>query len=252
MRTIGAFATHPGKRSEALKKQNEDYAHAWEKNGIHFQAVADGNGRTDALNPAPFLINEVQRFIDAYSDPQMTAAEIKRMVKGAVHCANRVLLAFKRGGGEKYASDVFASLDMTAITPEGDLITAHTGDSRTYLLRDNRLHQLSKDHTEAQRLCDAGKITKEQIFTHPDRDILFSALGFDNPEIDVRDGRIKKGDIIMLLTDGAHKLINPSQLNEIVISAGNCYDTCTAIIEASNMLGGPDNIAVCVTYIPDS
>ena len=237
MEIVNAFATHPGKRSEDKGKTNEDYAHAWEKNGIYFQAVADGNGRTDALNPASFLIN---------------AAEIKRMVKGAVHCANRVLLAFKRGGGDKYASDVFASLDMTAITPEGDLFTTHAGDSRTYLLRDNRLHQLSKDHTEAQRLCDAGKITKEQIFTHSDRDILFSALGFDNPEIDVRDGRVKKGDIIMLLTDGAHKLINPSQLNEIVVSAGNCYDTCTAIIEAANMLGGPDNIAVCVTYIPDS
>ena len=171
MEIVNAFATHPGKRSEDKEKPNEDYAHAWEKNGVYFQAVADGNGRTDALNSAPFLINEV--------------------------------------------------------------------------------HQLSKDHTEAQRLCDAGKITKEQIFTHSDRDILFSALGFDNPEIEIRNGRVKKGDIIMLLTDGAHKLINPSQLNEIVISAGNCYDTCTAIIEASNMLGGPDNIAVCVTYIPD-
>ncbi len=188
MEIINAFATHPGKRSEKMEKQNEDYAHAWEKNGIYFQAVADGNGRTDILNPASFLINEVQRFIDSYSEPNMTVSETKRMVKGAVHCANRILLAFKRGGGEKYRSDVFSSLDITAITPGGDLITAHAGDSRTYLIRDKRLHQLSKDHTEAQRLCDEGKNTKEQIFTHSDRDVLFSALGFDHPEIDIGEG----------------------------------------------------------------
>lgn len=251
LKIANAFATHPGKRAEMAEKQNEDYAHAWEKDSVYYQALADGNKRDEVLNPAAFVINEIQRFIDAYSEPSMNISEMRRMIRGAIQCANRVLLAFKKADSEKYDGDVFASLDLTAIFNDGSLITAHVGDGRIYLIRDKKLHQLSKDHTEAQRLCDEGKISKEQIFTHPDRDTLTSALGFENPTIDIREGKVKPGDIVMLLTDGAHKLLNLSQLHEIVFAAGNCYETCNGIIEAANMLGGSDNVSVCTTYIPE-
>ena len=105
--------------------------------------------------------------------------------------------------------------------------------------------------TEAQRLCDEGKISKGQIFTHPDRDILTSVLGIDTPNIDIRVGKVKKGDIVLLLTDGAHKVLSSEQIREIVLSAGNCIDTCNGIVDGANLLGGPDNISVCVTYIPN-
>ena len=245
-----AFATHPGKKAESAEKINEDFAHAWETNGVYYQALADGNGRDDVLNPGAFVINEVHRFIETYSKPGMQVEEIKRMIAGAIHCANRVLLAFKRANKDVYSSS-FASFDLTAVFDDNKLISAHVGDTRSYLLRDGKMHPLTKDHTEAQRLCDEGKITKEQIFIHPDRDILTSALGYDNPRVDIREGKIKKGDIVLLLTDGAHKVLSPEQIHNIVVSAGNCYDTCNGIIEGANLLGGPDNISVCVTYIPD-
>lgn len=251
MEISNAFATHPGKKAEAAEIINEDYAHAWLKDGVYYQALGDGNGRDETLSPAAFAINEVQRFIDFYSEPDMSTEEIKRMIKGAVHTANRVLLAFKKANPEGYNHNSFTSFDLTAIYNDNQLIHAHVGDTRTYLLRDSKMFQLTKDHTEAQRLCDDGKISKEQIFTHPDRDILTSALGFDNPIIDVREGKLKKGDIILLLTDGAHKVLSPEQIQEIVFSAGNCMDSCNGIIEGANMLGGPDNISVCVSYIPD-
>ena len=217
---------------------------------MYYQALADGNGRDDVLNPGAFVINEVHRFIETYSKPGMHVEEIKRMIAGAIHCANRVLLAFKRANKDVYSSS-FASFDLTAVFDDNKLISAHVGDTRSYLLRDGKMHLLTKDHTEAQRLCDDGKITKEQIFIHPDRDILTSALGYDNPRVDIREGKIKKGDIVLLLTDGAHKVLSPEQIHNIVVSAGNCYDTCNGIIEGANLLGGPDNISVCVTYIPD-
>ena len=245
-----AFATHPGKKAESAEKINEDFAHAWETNGVYYQALADGNGRDDVLNTGAIVINEVHRFIETYSKPGMQEEEIKRMIAGAIHCANRVLLAFKRANKDIYSSS-FASFDLTAVFDDNKLISAHVGDTRSYLLRDGKMHPLTKDHTEAQRLCDDGKITKEQIFIHPDRDILTSALGYDNPRVDIREGKIKKGDIVLLLTDGAHKVLSPEQIHNIVVSAGNCYDTCNGIIEGANLLGGPDNISVCVTYIPD-
>lgn len=248
---VNAFATHPGKRSEAKEQLNEDFAHAWEKNSVYFQVLADGNGRVEGLNPAAFVINEVHRFVDTYSDPDMSFKETRRMIKAAIYSANRILLAYKRASSEKGISDSFASLDLTAICTDGRLISAHIGDSRTYLLRDNKIHLITKDQTVAQCMCDEGKISKEQIFTHSDRDVLTSVLGTDNPQIDIREGKLKAGDIILLLTDGAHKVLSPEQISNIVFSAGNCYDTCNGIIEGANLLGGPDNISVCVSYIPN-
>lgn len=251
MEIANAFATHPGKKSESSEKLNEDYAHAWKKDDVYYQVVADGNGRTDELNPAAFVVNEIQRFIDAYSEPGMSAGEIKRMLNAAVNTANRVFVAFKKAKGDAESKNSFSSVDVTAVFDDTRFVYAHTGDTRTYLVRKEKLHQLTKDHTEAQKLCDDGKISKEQIFSHPDRDVLISALGVDSPIVDVREGKIQKEDIILLLSDGAHKVLSPSQIQEIILSAGNCIDSCNGIIDGANLLGGPDNIAVCVTYIPN-
>ena len=179
----------------------------------------------------------------------MTIAEIKRMISGAFHCANRVLLAFKKANGELYTNSVFATVDLTAITEKNEFVMAHVGDGRIYLVRNGKLQQLTKDHTEAQRLCDLGKITREQIYQHPERDLLTSALGFDNPHIDLRTGKVQSEDIVLLLTDGAHKIINNEQLHQIIFECGSCFETCNGVIKVADALGGPDNISVCVSYL---
>ena len=79
--------------------------------------------------------------------------------------------------------------------------------------------------------------------------MLTSALGFENPHIDLRTGKVQDEDIVMLLTDGAYKVINGEQLHQIIFECGNCFDTCNGIIKVANALGGPDNISVCVSYL---
>ena len=251
MKIVSAFSTHPGKRAEVAGKLNEDYAHSWIKDKVHYQIVADGNGADENLSPAAFAVNEIQRFTDIYSEENMSCSELKTMLKGAVYCANRVLLAFKRANGERYGKNCFASADIIAIREDGAFLSLHTGDSRTYLLRNEKLHLITKDQTEAQRLCDEGKISRSQIFTHPDRDTLVSVLGIDNPKIDVKEGHLKEGDIVILLSDGAHKVLSPDEIRSIVLSAGNCNDTCKGITDGANMRGGPDNISVCVSFVPN-
>ena len=59
-----SFATHPGKKAEMCEKINEDFAHAWESNGVYFQALADGNGRDDVLLLLIFLKKRVQMRIN--------------------------------------------------------------------------------------------------------------------------------------------------------------------------------------------
>lgn len=244
-----AYITNAGSRAEQQEQPNEDRAHSWITNEVLYQAIADGNGGTEELQPAAFVINEIQRFIEIFSAPNMSIAEIKRMFVGAIHCANRVLLAFKRANGKLYSNNTFTTLCMSAITEKNEFIYAYSGDSRMYLVRNRNIVQITKDHTEAQRLCDEGKIKKEEIFAHPDRNILTSALGFPNPKIDVLQAALQKEDIVIMVTDGIHKVLDASEILDIVYQAGNCEDTCEGLVQMVNHKGGPDNMSAAVTYI---
>lgn len=244
-----AYITNVGVRNEGKNNRNEDAAVAWIKDNVLYQIIADGNGSTEDMNPAAFVLNEIQRFVEIFSEKDMSVQEIKRMMLGAVHCANRILLAFKRANSEIYKSDIFSTICFSALTENNDFIYLSCGDSRIYLIRQGRMTQITKDHTEAQKLCDEGKITKEQIFSHPDRDILTSALGFNDPQIDVIAASVQNQDIVLSVTDGVYKPAQPDQILELVRQAGTCKVVCDEMVNMINLLGGPDNMAISVAYI---
>lgn len=230
-------------------QKNEDFATAWERDGTIFQLVADGNGATDDYNPATFCANEIRRFCDLYFKDIKTTTDAQRVLGSAVYTANRVLLAYKKANGEKYTNNSFTTLTMSVILPNNQFVFAHSGNSRLYLVRNERIVQLTKDHTEAQRLCDEGKLKKEEVPLHPDNSILSSALGFEVPRIDVMSGSLQKGDIVIMLTDGVHGVINLDQLHDIIFQTGNCKEACEGIVQVVNALGAPDNFSAVVSFV---
>ena len=248
MAYTNTFATHPGKKAEDEESLNEDFAHAWVNHDVLYQVVADGNKLIEDIGPAAFCVNEIQRFIERYSESKMSIHEIKRMMAGAVFCANRTLLSFKKANSEQYNQSVFSSLTMCAITKNNDFAWVHTGDSRLYIIRNEKIIQITKDHTVAQKLCSENKIKKEQIALHPDRNTLTSALGFDEIVIDDFSGKLSEKDIIMLTTDGVYKVLSNEQILEIIMQSGTCESACEGIVEVANICGGPDNMSVCIAY----
>ena len=245
-----AFATDAGSVANNNGTPNEDSATAFILHDTLYMIVSDGNGSVGDMKPAGFVLNEIQRYIDTFTKAEMTPEQIKDNIESACYCANRVLMAYKRANNELYTNDNFATVTMAAVTPDNHFIYAHSGDSRLYLIRNSKILQFSKDHTVAQKLCDEGKIAKEQVFSHPDNKVLTSALGFPEPQIDTAVGQLSKGDIILAVTDGIHKLLNPQQILDVVDIAGNCQDTCDGLIKYANNQGGYDNMATFVCYIP--
>ena len=232
-------------------EKNEDFAATWEQDGALFQLVADGNGASEEYNPATFCANEIRRFCNIYFKNVTSVDEAKRIIGSAVYTANRVLLAYKKANGEKYTNNSFTTLTFSVILPNNQFAYAHSGNSRLYLVRNERIVQLTKDHTEAQRLCDEGKLNKDEVATHPDNAILSSALGFEVPKIDIVSGMLQKGDIIVMLTDGVHRVINLDQLHDIIFQTGNCKDACDGVIQVVKALGAPDNFSAIFSYIPN-
>ncbi|MCR5480350.1 MAG: protein phosphatase 2C domain-containing protein [Ruminococcus sp.] len=250
MAFVSAFATDAGAVANKNNAPNEDCATAFITKKVLYLIISDGNGSVGDMKPSGFVVNEIHRYIDTFAQEGMSAEQIKEVISSACYCANRVLMAYKRANNELYTNNNFATLTMAAVTEDDRFIYAHSGDSRLYLIRNNKILQFSKDHTQAQKLCDEGKIAKEQVSSHPDNSILTSALGFPEPQIDTAVGKLNKGDIILAVTDGIHKLLNTQQILDIVDLAGNCEDTCDGLIKYANSQGGLDNMAVFVCYIP--
>jgi protein phosphatase len=130
---------------------------------------------------------------------------------------------------------------------------AHVGDSRAYLVRDNRLIPLTKDHSLVQQLIAEGHITVEDSLTHPKRNVLVKALGPGYPSTpEVTHHPLQSDDVILLCTDGLTKLIPDADILSIIVeSRRSPEECCQRLIDRANAAGGTDNTTVLlITPIP--
>jgi len=129
-----------------------------------------------------------------------------------------------------------------------ELFLGHVGDSRAYLCRGDHLHRLTRDHTCAQALADAGLIPQEAVPGHRLRHALTRSLG-DSPgqvEADIERIELLDGDQVLLCTDGLTEMVDDPGLAVLLRSGGTAQDTCQALVEAALDRGGRDNVTVAL------
>jgi protein phosphatase len=147
------------------------------------------------------------------------------------------------------------------------LFTASVGDSRIYLIRGDRIRQLSVDHTWIQEALDNNILTPDQVEGHPNRHVIRRYLGGPNPpDIDFRmrlnNGEadqqafnnqgvtLQTGDRLVLTSDGLTDLVTDAE----ILAAFDIKDTNQAVdnlIDLANQRGGHDNITIISFEIPD-
>ncbi|MDG3006833.1 PP2C family protein-serine/threonine phosphatase [Paludisphaera mucosa] len=128
------------------------------------------------------------------------------------------------------------------------LFLIHVGDSRAYLFRGGEIAQLTRDHTVAQALADAGQIKPEDVRTHARRNTLTNYLGGHRGKIqaDVRWLRLEHGDRVVLCSDGLSDMIDDAAIAE-VLRRGECSQRTTEILlEKALEAGGKDNVTIIV------
>ncbi|MFZ1362475.1 MAG: PP2C family serine/threonine-protein phosphatase [Candidatus Nanopelagicales bacterium] len=141
---------------------------------------------------------------------------------------------------------------VTAISWEDDRVAiAHVGDSRAYLLRDDQLVQLTKDHTYVQALVDAGEITSDEAEVHPKRNLLLKALdGIHAVDPDLSIRKVKAGDRFLLCSDGLSGVVRDPEIAEILRS-GDPTGAVMALVEKAIEGGAPDNVTCVVADLVD-
>lgn len=134
---------------------------------------------------------------------------------------------------------------IAAYVEEEELVIAHVGDSRAYLMRDGKLTALTRDHSLVQALIDQQKLTEEEAAEHPQRSIITRALGPEaEVEVDTRTYRARPGDIVLLCSDGLTSMLPEPAVGDVLRSAADLEAAATELIDAANAAGGRDNITV--------
>lgn len=126
---------------------------------------------------------------------------------------------------------------------------AHVGDSRAYHVTANDIRQLTRDHTRVAELQRQGLISEEEARYHPERSILYRALG-THPEVDVdlmAEIPLKSGESFVLCSDGMSRL-DFSDVRDIVI-ANKPQIACDKLVELANELDGDDNVTVQIVHV---
>ena len=139
---------------------------------------------------------------------------------------------------------------LTAVLVDGrEAHLVHVGDSRAYLAREGRLVQLTDDHTLVQALLDQGRITPDQVATHPHRSVITRAVGVaSDVDVDAMSLTLHDGDRLVLCSDGLTGVVDDATIARTVSEQqpGAAVDT---LIAAANAAGGPDNVTVIVIAV---
>jgi protein phosphatase len=214
--------------------------------------VADGMGGHDNGELASslavgklssYVINNLYLPLISPSDSKLEYS-IQEVMQAGVMQAHQTIKMETEGGGTT----------LTAALILGDQITiAHVGDSRAYSVDSNGSMQLlTHDHSLVKRLEEIGQISPEQTSTHPQRNILYRALGQGEPfEPDITTFQVYQGFQLLLCSDGLWGVLPENELTAIVRSSSEPQLVCQSLINSANADGGPDNISVIIVRIPD-
>jgi PPM family protein phosphatase len=141
---------------------------------------------------------------------------------------------------------------LTAVAVDrGELVAAHVGDSRLYLLRDGRLTQLTKDHTVAGERARIGLMSKAKARSHPDKSVLTRSLGRELiVPMDRLSNRLYAGDALLVCSDGLYNTLDEAEMAPLLVD-GSAEEACQRLIETANQRGTLDNLSAAILRVVD-
>ena len=221
----------------------------------HLYAVADGLGgvaggqRASGLTVRTlvrYVLGTLPWFYRLGAEDHDLADELRAAVEA---CQDDVA---KAGAAEPGHGRMGTTLTLAYILwPR--MYVVHAGDTRAYLFRGGLLHQITTDHTYAQKLVEQGALTPEQAERSPYSHTLYKCVGAGRAAVaaDVHKARLKPGDTLLLCSDGLCKIVPDARITEL-LAGSTAQEAARRLVDAANAAGGPDNITAVVARFPES
>jgi len=226
-----------------VREENEDAVGSWpHEDGLLF-AVADGLGGYSGGQLASALALEV---LAREMERAPASWPVQKRLRRAVQEAN--LEIYTRAMTVPELRSMGTTL--TASTVVGDeLVTAHVGDCRLYLLRAGTFTQLTKDHTRVQEQVEYGILSPEAARAHPQRHVLSRCLGHNViPAIDLLRRPIQPGDVLVQCSDGIHASLSESEMLDVLLK-DPAEAACRVLVERAREAGGQDNLSIQIVSV---
>jgi len=214
--------------------------------------IADGMGghqfgemasETAVRTMGSYLINKL--YDSLYSThPNQPEESLQEIMKMGMKKAHANIMEAAPGGGTT----------LTAVITMGTQMTlAHVGDSRAYsIFLDGRMQLLTRDHSLVKRLEELGQITAEEAAIHPQKSMLYRALGQgDAPEPDIFTASIPNPGYLLICSDGLWGVLSEERIFQIISESASPQRACQNLADAANAAGGPDNITAILVRLSD-
>lgn len=234
----------------AVRKVNEDayYISEFDENNNGFVIVADGmGGHNGGKTASKTAIDIIAGCIKTSDLKNLGGSQIESVLIKSIDDANSAVLG--KALCDEKLSGMGTTVVICAVINQKAFI-ANVGDSRLYLVRNKEISQITKDHSVVQQLIDMGKITKSEAQHHPNKNLITRAVGSDiKTEADIYLCDLKKGDIILLCTDGLTNMVDDSMILDCINKNDDINEAVNILGKTANNNGGYDNITVIALKI---
>lgn len=179
----------------------------------------------------------------ANSDMQPSDVPIVQQLRQAVSQANMAVYEYALHRPQE-AMGTGSTLTMAFLRGKRAYIV-NVGDSRTYLLRQGHLVQLTQDHSFVAELIASGQLTVDASWDHPQASLITRCLGYlEQVQPDIAIHTLKSGDCLLLCSDGVWEALrSPTLIARIIASAPDPDAAVHRLVEAADHASGKDNIS---------
>ena len=227
-----------------IRDENQDEVLAKEYHGCILAAVCDGMGGEKSGRQASQIgIHELFDHFSAGYQEDMTSEDLRALMLSSVSAANSVIYTTAKMDYQSYG---MGTTCVMAFAEPGWLSIANVGDSRAYLIEDGQIRQITSDHSVVNRLYQQGKITKEEMAGHPQKNMLTRAVGVE---------RVVKPDyfripcqedfMLLLCSDGLSGYCSEEEILG-VMQTETFPVMPQALVELALGKGGRDNISLAI------
>lgn len=231
-----------------VRQNNEDFWASLQND--QFFVLADGMGGHQAgeVAAAEAVSLMCGLFKEKNSGPKKSLQQAKEMVKEIIQEVNRLI--YFMSCHHEDLTGMGTTLCCIYLHPEG-LVCGHVGDSRIYLLRQQKLKQLTQDHSLLRELIDLGKLDEKEALGFQHKNIITKAIGTEPfVEPSVKTDVLLPDDTLLMCTDGLTDMLSHEDIQRIMRYSPD-QDTAQNLIEAAKQKGGYDNVTAVVVKIQE-
>jgi len=227
-----------------MRENNEDNYIVEESGKVSLYAVADGMGGHKAGEIASSVAIDTIRECFK-SNGEKGDFKAPSFIMESINAANSKIR--EAALNKEEFSGMGTTITMAVVDLELKIAyIGNVGDSRAYIIKDDKITQITEDHTYVHELVKDGKITLEEAKHHPKRNVITRAVGTEeHVHVDIFEIELFDNDVILLCTDGLTTHLTDDRILSTIREYG-CSESVQKLIKFANDNGGTDNITIII------